>query len=125
MQKGIVPPGLESYTLLGDSYAVAGDYKDAVDAYGKAAPDAKTGEVDFKRGVMLQNLGRHSESRTALQQAIAKGGFQRIGEAYLALGNADLALKDKSGAVAAFKQAEQHASTRTSAQNSLKQIGQK
>lgn len=125
MQKGIVPPGAESYTLMGDSYAVAGDYKNAADAYAKAAPDAKTGEIDFKRGVMLQNLGRHSESRTALQQAIAKGGFQRIGQAYLALGAADLALKDRAGAIAAFKQAEQHASTRADAQQSLKQLGQK
>ena len=125
MDKGIVQPDYDSYKLLGDSYGVAGDYKNAVVAYGKASPDAKTGQVDFLRGQMLENLGRHQEARDALKQAIAKGGFKRMGAAYLTLGNAELALKDKAAAIAAYKQAEQDPETRTDARRTLKQLGQK
>jgi tetratricopeptide (TPR) repeat protein len=125
MDKGIVQPGFDSYKLLGDSYAIAGDYKHAVEAYAKASPDAKNGEVDFRRGQMLENLDRHKEARDALKQAIAKGGFKRIGAAYLTLGNAELALKDKSAAIAAYKQAEQDPETRADARRTLKQLGHK
>ena len=125
LSKGVVQPGYDSYKLLGDSYAIAGDYKDAVDAYGKASPDAKTGEVDFLRGQMLENLERHKEAKAALTQAIAKGGFKRMGAAYLTLGNAELALKEKSAAIAAYKQAEQDPETRADARRTLKQLGHK
>ncbi len=125
MDKGIVQPGFDSYKLLGDSYAIAGDYKNAAAAYGKASPDAKTGQVDFLRGQMLENLDRHKEARDALKQAIAKGGFKRVGAAYLTLGNAELALKDKTAAIAAYKQAEQDPETRSDARRTLKQLGHK
>ncbi|MGH8191363.1 MAG: tetratricopeptide repeat protein [Rhodanobacteraceae bacterium] len=125
MDKGIVKPGYDSYKLLGDSYAIAGDYKDAVGAYAKASPDAKTGEVDFLRGQMLEDLGRHKDAKAALQQAVAKGGFKRTGAAWLALGNAELALKEKSAAIAAYQKAEQDPETRADAQRTLKQLQHK
>jgi len=125
ISKGIIQPGYDSYKLLGDSYAIAGDYKNAIEAYGKAAPDAKNGEVDFLRGQMLEQLGRHKEARDALKQAVAKGNFKRMGAAYLTLGNAELALKDKAAARAAYEQAEQDPETRADAQRTLKQLGHK
>ncbi|HET9819834.1 MAG TPA: tetratricopeptide repeat protein [Rhodanobacteraceae bacterium] len=125
MDKGIVQPGYDSYKLLGDSYGIAGDYGHAAEAYGKASPDAKTGQVDFQRGQMLEDLGRHKEARAALKQAIAKGGFKRVGAAYLTLGNVELALKDKSAAIEAYKKAEQDPETRDDARRTLKQLGHK
>jgi predicted Zn-dependent protease len=125
MSKGIVQPGYDSYKLLGDSYTIAGDYKNAVAAYGKASPDAKDGEVDFLRGQLLEQLNRHKEARDALKQAVAKGGFKRVGAAYLTLGNAELALKNKAAARAAYEQAEQDPETRASAQRTLKQLSHK
>ncbi|TAN04031.1 MAG: tetratricopeptide repeat protein [Rhodanobacteraceae bacterium] len=125
MSKGIVKPGYDSYKLLGDSYANAGEFQKAIDAYEKAAPDAKTGVVDFNRGVMLDDLGRHAEARAAFKQAIAKGGLKHEGQAYLALGNTELALKDKSAARAAYEQAKQDPETSAAAQRMLKQLGHK
>ncbi|HEX5961355.1 MAG TPA: tetratricopeptide repeat protein [Rhodanobacteraceae bacterium] len=125
MDKGIVQPGYDSYKLMGDSYAIAGDYKNAVDAYAKAAPDAQTGDVDFVRGQMLETLGRHKEARTVIKQALAKGGFKRVGAAYLTLGNAELALNDKAAARAAYQKAEQDPETRAAARQNLKQLGHK
>jgi hypothetical protein len=125
ISKGIIQPGYDSYKLLGDSYTIAGDYKNAVTAYGKASPDAKTGEVDFLRGQLLEELNHHKEARDALKQAVAKGNFKRMGAAYLTLGNAELALKDKAAARAAYEQAEQDPETRADAQRTLKQLGHK
>jgi tetratricopeptide (TPR) repeat protein len=125
MSKGIVQPGYASYKLLGDSYAIAGDYKNAVVEYGKASPEAKTGEVDFLRGQMFEQLGRDKEARDALKQAITKGGFKRTGAAYLTLGNAELALKNRAAAIAAYKQAEQDPETRADARRTLKQLQHK
>jgi tetratricopeptide (TPR) repeat protein len=125
MDKGIVQPGYDSYKLLGDSYAIAGDYKNAVNAYAKASPDAKNGGVDFLRGQLLEDLGRHKEAKAALKQAVAKGGFKRMGAAYLSLGNAELALKERSAAIAAYKHAEQDPETRADARRNLKKLGHK
>ncbi|MGH8125038.1 MAG: tetratricopeptide repeat protein [Rhodanobacteraceae bacterium] len=125
MSKGIVKPGYDSYKLLGDSYSVAGDYKNAAQAYGQASPQAKTGQVDFLRGLMLEDLGQHKQARDALKQAVAKGGFKRVGAAYLELGNAELALKDKAAAIAAYKQAEQDPGSRDDARRILKKLGHK
>jgi predicted Zn-dependent protease len=125
ISKGIVQPGYDTYKLLGDSYAIAGDYKEAVVAYGKASPDAKTGEIDFRRGQMLEDLGRHKEARAALKQAIAKDGFKRMGAAYLTLGNAEYELKNREAAIAAYKKAEQDPETRAAAKRTLKQLKHK
>ncbi len=125
MDKGIVKPGLDSYRLLGDSYQLAGDYKHAVDAFAKASPDDKTGEIDFKRGQLLSDLNRDKEARAALKQALDKGGFKRIGAAWLTLGNVELGLNDKSAAIAAYKHAEKDPETRDSARKMLKRLGHK
>lgn len=124
LRKRIVPRGLASYKLLGDSYALAGDDQHAVDAYAKASHDARTGVVDFKRGVLLENLGQHRQAKQALEQAIARGGFNRIGSAYLALGNVDVALNQRSAANAAYQQAEKDPATGTEARRALKQLRQ-
>lgn len=126
MDKGIVQPGYDTYKLLGDSYAVAQDYDNAAAAYAKASPDAKTGEVDFLRGQMLAQSGKHDkQAQAALKQALAKGGFKRVGAAWLILGNVELGLKDKAAAIAAYKHAEQDPETKSDARRMLKRLGHK
>ncbi|TAN05648.1 MAG: tetratricopeptide repeat protein [Rhodanobacteraceae bacterium] len=125
MDKGIIQPDYATYKLLGNSYQIGGDFHNAIAAYAKAAPTAPTGEVDFLRGQLLENLGQHAHARDALKQAIAKGGFKRMGAAYLVLGNAELALKDRAAARAAYQKAEQDPETRADAQRTLKQLGHK
>jgi tetratricopeptide (TPR) repeat protein len=126
MDKGIVQPGYDSYKLLGDSYTIAHQYDNAVAAYTKAAPDAKTGEVDFLRGQMLAQSGKHDkEARAALKQALTKGGFKRVGAAWLTLGNVELGLQDKAAAIAAYKHATQDPETSADARRMLKSLGHK
>ena len=120
MDKGIVQPGYESYKLLGDSYNIAGDYKNAAVAYGKAVPDAQSGDAAFLQGQMLENLGQHKAARDALKQAVAKGGFKNMGAAYIILGNAEIGLQNKAAAIAAYKQAEQYPDTAADARRMLK-----
>ncbi|HET7931237.1 MAG TPA: tetratricopeptide repeat protein [Rhodanobacteraceae bacterium] len=126
MAKGIVQPGYDAYQLLGDSYVVAHQYDDAVAAYAKASPGAPTGEVDFKRGQLLARSGKHDkEAQAALKQALAKGGFKRLGAAWLTLGNVELGLKDKAAAIAAYKHAAQDPETKSDARRMLKNLEHK
>lgn len=119
--KGIVTPNLESYKLLGDSSYLAGDLQGAADAWGKAAPFAKDGKLDMQRGqLMVQQLDQYRNGRAALQQALAKGGLDKPGVAWILIGNADLKLKDKAGAVAAYRKAAQFPETRPAAEKWLK-----
>lgn len=119
--KGIVTPNLESYKLLGDSSYLAGDLHGAVGAWGKAAPFAKDGKLDMQRGqLMVQQLDQYRDGRAALQQALVKGGLDKPGVAWILIGNADLKLKDKAGAVAAYRKAAQFPETRPAAEKWLR-----
>ena len=119
--KGIVTPGLESYKLLGDASYLADNLNGAADAWGKAAPFAKDGKLDMQRGqLMVQQLDQYKDGKAALQQALAKGGLDKPGVAWILIGNADLKLKDKAGAVAAYRKAAQFAETKSAAEKWLK-----
>ena len=119
--KGVITPSLESYKLLGDASYLAGDLRGAVDAWGKASPFAKDGKLDMQRGqLMVQQLDQYKDGKAALQQALAKGGLDKPGVAWILIGNADLKLKDKAGAVAAYRKAAQYPETKSAAEKWLK-----
>ncbi|MGH8144853.1 MAG: hypothetical protein ACREPY_00840 [Rhodanobacteraceae bacterium] len=68
------------------------------------------------------NLGQQQQVKQALEQAIARGGFSRIGSACLAPGNVEVALNQCSAASAAYQQAEKYPATGTEARRALKQL---
>ena len=69
---------------------------------------------------MVQQLDQYRNGRAALQQALAKGGLDKPGVAWILIGNADLKLKDKAGALAAYRKAAQFPETRPAAEKWLK-----
>ena len=121
LDKKIVTPSLEAYKLLGDAYYVAGDQDRALAAWTKASPYAKDGEMDFLRGQLLIQDQKFSEGRSLMQTAL-KRGVKRVGAAWALIGNADLALKDRKAAIAAFEKAAQDPETRAAAEKVLKQL---
>jgi tetratricopeptide (TPR) repeat protein len=119
--RGIVTPDWKVWKSLGDAYATAERWQDAVAAYNKAAPDAPDGEVDFMRGqLMIQETGQLSEGKAAIQQAISRGGLKREGEAYILLGMAENELGNTDAAVAAYRKAATFESSRKMAESWLK-----
>lgn len=118
-QKGIVKPSYEMYKLLGDSYALAQDDAHAIDAYGKASPLAKDGNIDYVRGSLLLNNDRAKEAVDALTQAVTKGGLKQPGEAYIILGDAQNNLDNVAGARASWTKAKGYPSTQKMAEQRL------
>ncbi|MDE1897489.1 MAG: tetratricopeptide repeat protein [Xanthomonadaceae bacterium] len=119
--KQVVQPSFDSYKLLGDASYLAGDLHGAVAAWGKAAPFATDGKLDMQRGqLMVQQLDQYRDGRAALQQALAKGGLEKPGVAWILIGNADIKLKDKAGALAAYRKAAQYPETKSAAVKWLK-----
>jgi predicted Zn-dependent protease len=120
--KGIIKPSYEMYKLLGDSYALANDDAHALDAYGKASPLSKDGNIDYVRGSLLMNNDRGKEAVEALRQAVAKGNLKQPGEAYILLGDAENNNNNSAGASAAWEKARAYSSTKQMAEQRLKNM---
>jgi len=120
--KGIIKPSYEMYKLLGDSYALGNDDTHALDAYGKASPLSKDGNIDYVRGSLLMNNDRGKEAVDALRQAVAKGNLKQPGEAYILLGDAENNNNNSAGASAAWEKARAYPSTKQMADSRLKNM---
>src|SRR3569832_66363 len=118
--KNIIKPSYEMYKLLGDSYALGNDDAHAIEAYGKASPLTKDGNVDYVRGSLLLNNDRAKEAVEALRQAVAKGSLKQPGEAYILLGDAESNADNGQAAVAGWEKAKAYASTKQMAEQRLK-----
>jgi tetratricopeptide (TPR) repeat protein len=120
--KGIIKPSYDMYKLLGDSYALANDDAHAIEAYGKAGSMSKDGNVDYVRGSLLMNSDRTKEAVEALKQAVAKGGLNHAGEAYILLGDAQNNSDNAAAAKEAWEKAKGYPSTRQMAEQRLKNM---
>lgn len=122
MTKGVVGSSAENYQLLGDAANIAGDDSKAIASYKKAAPTAKDGEAAVRAGQLLLGQQKYTEAKTLIKQGIDKG-VKHKGTAYMMLAEAERGLKNKSGAIAAMKQAAQDPDTAAKAKAWLKQAG--
>jgi predicted Zn-dependent protease len=119
MSKGIVTSNADNYLLLGEADELSDKTSGAVEAYTKAMPTAKDGEPAIRGGQILLSEQKYSQAKAMIQQGIDKGVKQK-GTAYMLLGNANVGLKDKAGAIAAMKQAAQDPQTADKANAWLK-----
>lgn len=132
---GILKEDYETLKGLGDSWVLTAQdaadesaaqkegFDKAIEAYGRASPVAKDGEVDFMRGqILIAERERYAEGKAAMQQAISRGGLKREGEAYILLGNAELELGNQKAAIAAYEKARGFPSAKTMAEGALKNI---
>ena len=122
MSKGTVTSSYDNYKLLGDAALIGGEKSQALDAYKKAMPMAKDGEAAVRAGQLLLSENKYSEARTLIQQGIDKG-VQRKGTAYMMLAEANRGLKNKAGAIAAMRKAEQDPATASKAKAWLEKAG--
>jgi len=108
------------YRAIGAGYSQEkdGDTK-AIDAFAKASPLAKTGEVDYYRGSLLLQNDRAKEATGVLQQAITKGGLKETGKAYLMLGDAYNQIDDVAHAREAWTKAKGYPESQKSADQRL------
>lgn len=124
MAQGIVGASYGNYKLIGDANLIAGNESQAIVAYKKALPTATDGEAALRAGQLLLGKNKYKEARTLIQQGIDKG-VKHQGTAYMMLAEAQRGLKNKTGAIAAMRKAEQDPETAAKARKWLKQAGVK
>ncbi len=114
----------QMYRALGAGYSQENNTEaKAIDAFAKASPYAKTGEVDFYRGSLLLQNDRAKEAVEAIKQAIAKGSLKEPGKAYLMLGDAYNQTENVAEATAAWQKAKAYPDSVKGAEQRLKQGG--
>jgi len=120
LDKGVLKPSFDVYKLQGDVCVQAEDDPCAIDAYTKASPQAKDGNVDYQLGYLLFYADRAKEAADALSRAITKGGLRTEGEAYLLRGDAENDMNQSAAALADWQKAAGYPSTKTMADQRIK-----
>jgi uncharacterized protein HemY len=120
LDKGILKPSFDVYKLQGDVCTQGEDDACAIDAYTKASPQAKDGNIDYQLGYLLFYSDKSKDAAEALTRAISKGGLRQEGEAYLLRGDAENDLNQTSAATADWQKASGYPSTKQMADQRLK-----
>ncbi len=120
LKKGILTPGYDVYAYQGRIFYQSEQIPQAIEAWTKAAPLGKDGEM-FLNLAKLQAQDEHwAEARAAAQSALTKG-IKKKGEAYQALASAELGLGNKTAAKAAMLEAAKYPETKKWAEAALRQ----
>jgi len=122
LAKGILKENLATYSLLGEVYSQGEDHLKTAEAYGKAAQYAKDGDMKFRQAYALMDAEKATEARTAALEALKMTPFKHEGECWIILGNAEIELNNKAGAVAAFEKAAKFPATQKTAESWLKNV---
>ena len=120
LAKGVIEGNYENYKLQGDVCIQAEDDPCALDGYGKAAPLATDGNVQYQLGYLLYYGEKSADAIKALDTAISKGGLRQEGEAYLLRGDAKNDLGQDAAALADWRKAAGFPSTKQMADQRIK-----
>ena len=122
IDKGRMPNDEANLESLEDAWINARESTKAETTLKKLAGIAEKGDYYFKLGAMYGDDERWKDSKEMLQKAIAKGGFKRIGEAWMRLAVAEHGLKNTQGAIAALQKAVGFDETRKQASEWLRHL---
>jgi len=130
---GILKEDFDTLKGLGDSWVLTAQlaadesaqqkeaFDKAIEAYGRASPLAKDGEMDFVRAqLLIEEKERFADGKAAMNQALSRGGLKREGEAYILLGNAEAELGNQKAAIAAYEKARSFPNTKSMAESWLR-----
>ncbi len=109
----------KNWKLLADTWTQAREYNRAVTALQKASSLNAKGKLFQQLGRIYVEQEKWNEALTALNKAIAKGGLNRPGEAYLLLGMCHHELMQKKKARQAFLKAKKYSQSRKAAKQWL------
>lgn len=124
IDNGEIDASAENMKLLADSYYLAREVNNAIDAYGRAAAAAGDAELYLRQGQLLVQRQRWDEARNALRQALDNAGLEddQRATANLLLGMAAYQLEDNTLAREALNRAAASSNTQRSAEYWLEQL---
>jgi tetratricopeptide (TPR) repeat protein len=73
LQKGILQPNAEVYTVLAEDYYFTNQIPQAIEAYKKADAVSTDGEAALNLAKVYNNQGRAAEAKVAAEHALQKG----------------------------------------------------
>jgi tetratricopeptide (TPR) repeat protein len=120
--KGVLKENLSTYSLLGEVYSQGDDHLKTAEAFGKAAQYAPDGDMKFRQAYALYDAEKPAEAKVAAQEALKKTPFKHEGECWIILGNVEIELENREGAIAAFTKAAQFPATKKNAESWLKNV---
>ena len=124
LDKHILTPNYDVYAFLGTAYYNTDQTAKAIESWTKAAPLSKDGEMYLNVAKLQVGEDHNTEAKAAAKQALDKG-LKKPGEAWVVIGNAELAAGNKPAAIAAFHEAAKYPETKKQAEAVLRQAGGK
>lgn len=124
LAKNILPQDGETYTNLAQAHYFADNIPGAIAAAQKGAPLSADGKLYLFLSQVLNQEDRNAESIAAAKQALAKGGLDKPGEAWMVIARAEYYSDNVAGAKAAFREAAKDPSTRSQAETELAKLSQ-
>jgi tetratricopeptide (TPR) repeat protein len=124
LEKGILAKDYQSYAKLGQLHYNADQIPQAIDAWSKAAPLAKDGEMYLNLAKLQLQEDKWADAKSSAQQGLAKG-VKKKGDAWLVIAAAELGAKNNAGVLAAYREAAKYPETKKEAENALRQAGAK
>lgn len=105
MNAGRIPRNYQRLELLANLYQVAREFDRAIPVIEQAAEMAPDGKMYERLGRSFSELQQWSDAEDALIKAIDKGGLANTGLAWVLVGQSRYEREDRSGARAAFRNA--------------------
>lgn len=119
LEKKILQPSVEAYTLLAQTHYYAERLPEAIAAYKQAEALATDGETSLNLSRIYSGEAQWKESKAAAQAALAKG-VKRPGDAWVLIGRAEYGVNNRAGMTAAMKKAATFPETKASAEEWLR-----
>ena len=113
MEAGRVRPTFENLELLMHAWAAAKEARRAAAMTDRLAVLARNGEYHLRKALLLNESGDWRGAADAAADALAKGGLERPGEAWVLRGTALAELERPGEAVEAFENAKREGSQAT------------
>jgi len=121
LEKKILEPNLEVFTILGQAYYFSDRIPEAIEAWTKADGFAADGEVALNLARTYYNEERYREAMAAARRAIDKG-VRRPGDAWVIIGNSEyFGMDNRAGGIAAYREAAKYPETKEQAESWLRQ----
>lgn len=122
--KGILQPNYDAYAYLGNAYYAQDQVPQAIDAWAKAAPLAKDGEMYLNLAKLQASEERWADAKASANQALAKG-VKRKGDAWIVIGRAEYGMGNKNAVLSAYREAAKYPETKKAAEAALRQAAGK
>ena len=124
VSKGILIPNHDTYAYQAQVWYSNGDTDKAIAAWTKGAPLGKTGQSYLNLSQALVDKERFAEAKAAAKSALDKG-VKKPGAAWQVIGQAEVGLGNKAGALAAYREAAKYPESQKWAESELRRASGK